>query len=400
MAQRRILRALRVAQVLGGVGQAAGGSAGALLAHHITGSYSQAGWPQAAITAGAAVAAVCVSALAERSSRKLSLGVALVTGAVGAAAAAASAPAHSLMLLLLGSIMFGAGNAAVMLARYAATDLADGTERGRAIGAVLLATSVGAAAGPNLLAPTVAAANAVHLPGYAGPYLAAVLAYLLAAVALAAMLTPDPLLLARSYAGNGSDRHRPAPALQLLRHRDCLTSLAALSIANLVMVGLMTMAPLELVAMGRGLGIVGAVISVHIAAMFAPSPVSGQLTDRLGPPRTIAGGGLLLVASGICALAGVHDTVILAVAVLLLGCGWNATVVAASAQLTAGIPVTSRPRVEAVGEVLMGVAATVGGASSGLIVATGGYVVLAVACGVAALPLLLGPVTGRSPGSR
>lgn len=54
-------------------------------------------------------------------------------------------------LLGIGSVLLGAGNAAVMLARYAATDLADAGALSRALGAVLLATTVGAAAGPNLL---------------------------------------------------------------------------------------------------------------------------------------------------------------------------------------------------------------------------------------------------------
>jgi MFS family permease len=389
-AQRHTLRALRVAQVFGGIGQAAGGSAGALVARDITGSAMDAGWPQAAITAGAPIAAVCVSALAERTSRRLSLGAAFIAGALGATIAAAAAPTQSLALLLIGSGLFGAGNAAVMLARYAATDLAADSNRGRAIAAVLVATSIGAAAGPNLLAPAVKAATSVGIAGYAGPYLAGVIAYVIAAASLLALLRPDPLRLARAKTGSVSEVRTEA-TWPLLRRRASVAAVAALGIANCVMVGLMAMAPLELVGMGRGLGVVGAVISVHIAAMFAPSPLSGRLTDRLGAPRTIAVSGLVLVGSALCAVVGVHSTVVLTIAVLLLGSGWNIAVVAASAMLTATVAVPSRPRLEAAGEVWMGIAATVGGATSGLVVAAGGYTTLAAACAGCALPLLLAP---------
>lgn len=54
--QRRVILAFRITQVLGGVGQAVDGSAGALLTRDITGSDPQAGWPQASTSAGVGAA--------------------------------------------------------------------------------------------------------------------------------------------------------------------------------------------------------------------------------------------------------------------------------------------------------------------------------------------------------
>lgn len=389
-AQRRVLRALRVAQAFGGIGQAAGGSAGALLARHITGSDAQAGWPQASLTAGAAVAAVIVSAVARRTTRRRSLAGALMAGTLGAGLGAASAAAHSLALLLLGCVLLGAGNAAVMLARYAATDLAQPGQRGRAIAAVLVATSVGAVLGANLLGATAPIAASVGVTMWAGPYLAAAVTYALACGLVLIGLRPDPLTLARriDHADAASSVARSWPRRQILP-RGSVGGFVTIAAANLVMMALMTLAPLELVAMGQGLGVVGMIVSLHIAAMFAPSPISGRLADRFGGDRTAALGALLLAAASVTAVMNTHDTATLATALILLGTGWNVAVVAGSTMLTAGIAPQRRPRLEATGEVGMGVAGAAGSAVSGPIVLASGYTGLGIACAVVSAALVL-----------
>lgn len=393
-AQRRVLRALQVAQVLGGVGQAAGGSAGGLLALHITGSDADAGVPQAAITGGAAIAAVVASRIAARTTRRRSLGTALAIGALGAAVAAASAATHSFALLVAGSVLLGAGNAAVMLARYAATDLAGPRERGRATAAVLVATSVGAAVGPNVLALSAPLARPLNLPVYAGPYLASVAAYALGAAALGALLRPDPLVVARRLLAAAPERPPTPRPSTVARRRDRSGAIAALSIANLVMVGVMTMAPLHMVAMGEGFGVIGSVISMHIAAMFAPSPLSGRLTDRVGTRAATTFGGVLIATAATAAALGAQSTPALAVAMVLLGAGWNLTVVAASTRLTARTQPAERPRLEAFGEVGMGIAAATGSVGSGLLLAADGYAAVALAGAVAAAAIVTLPGGG------
>ena len=128
--------------------------------------------------------------------RRAGLAAAYLAGAAGALVVAAAAWG-SWPLLLAGSLLLGGGNAAVMLARYAAADLA--SRRGRAISTVVAAASVGAIAGPNLLGPAgVLAGRSGSGPGRAvpggGP------AFLGAALVLVAFLRPDPLQVARSQA--------------------------------------------------------------------------------------------------------------------------------------------------------------------------------------------------------
>jgi MFS family permease len=122
--QRRTMRVLVVAQVLGGFALAAGGTAGALLAEHLSGGAAAAGLPLGVLVLGAGISAVAITRLMDRRGRRVGLAVAHLTGALGAAAAVAAAALRAWPLLLAGCLLLGAGQAAVMLARYVAADLA------------------------------------------------------------------------------------------------------------------------------------------------------------------------------------------------------------------------------------------------------------------------------------
>jgi MFS family permease len=219
------MRVLIVAQLLGALGLAAGGTAGALLAEHLTGSAAAAGLPLSMLVLGSGVGAVAVARVMRRSGRRTGLAAAYLAGTAGAALVVAAAGWRNWPLLLAGSLLLGGGNAAVMLARYAAADLA--SHRGRSISIVVTAASVGAVAGPNLLGPAGAVAEAVGLPSPTGLFLLAIPAFLGAALVLLVFLRPDPLQVAGAAAlsderpaaaGGGGElavllgnRHMPSP---------------------------------------------------------------------------------------------------------------------------------------------------------------------------------------------
>jgi MFS family permease len=297
--QRRTLRVLVAAQILAGLGQSAA-AAGALLALEVTGSEALAGLPLAFLVLGSAAVVVPISARSRRAGRRAGLTLALVVAACGAAGVVAAGALGSFPLLLAAHALFGAGNAAVMLARYAAADLSTPAARGRAIGTVVFATTFGAVLGPNLLTPAGELAGAVGLPALTGLYLVAAAVLLAAAGVLSALLRPDPLLAAvrlqppaRVGEPAGGSRAAPPPApglVALLATPAAAAGLATMVVANFVMVAVMTMAPVHLHRGGHGLTAVGVVVSVHVAGMFAPAPLTGALTDRLGP-LPVAGGG-------------------------------------------------------------------------------------------------------------
>jgi len=89
----------------------------------------------------------------------------------------AAAAFASLAFMLVGCVFMGGANAAIFLTRYAAAELAPAERRGHAVGVVLASVSIGAVAGPLLLAPTGALASAVRLPQATGLFLVAAVAF-------------------------------------------------------------------------------------------------------------------------------------------------------------------------------------------------------------------------------
>jgi MFS family permease len=386
--QRRTIRVLVVAQLLGACGLAAGGTAGALLAEQLTGSPATAGLPLAMLVLGSGIGAVAVTRIMSGRGRRAGLSVAYLAGGAGAGLVVAAVAWGSWPLLLAGCGLLGGGNAAVMLARYVAADLS--SRRARSISAVVAAASVGAVAGPNLLGSAGVLAGAVGLTAPTGLFLLAIPAFLAAALVLLVFLRPDPLQVARAAAPSTD---QPAVTggwgelVALLGDRHIRLALVVLAVANLAMVGVMAVAPVHLHDHGVGMGAIGLLISVHIAAMYLPSPVTGWMADTLGP-RVVAGMGLLLLpaAGAIAATAGSGRVGIVG-ALLLLGVGWNAGLIGGSALLRdASVSPSLRTRAEGLGELGTGAAAAVGGSGAGLLLATGGLALLGL---VAAAPCLV-----------
>jgi MFS family permease len=369
------IRVLRAASVFGGFAQSLSAAAAALLASQVGGSDAVAGWPQTALVAGAVAASVLLSRLAGRRGRRGSLSTGAVVALAGCVVVVLGAVAGRLSVILLGSLLLGAGNAMVMLSRYAAADLVPDRARGMAM--VLTATTVGAATGPNLLAWTSGVAAGLGLPALSGPFLFAALGFAASAGTLLFGL-PDALLPERP----SGPVPEPVPGREGFGRRSVI-GLAVLAVANLVMVGVMTMAPVHMRHIGNGLSVVGLVIGLHIAGMFAPSPASGWLTERVGATVASAcAGGVLAVASTLAAL-GAASATLLAVAMTLLGVGWNLGLIAGSTLLTEGIAAASRPRREGWGEAAMGLAAAMAGMASGPVMAAAGYPALAIIGAVA-----------------
>jgi MFS family permease len=390
--QRRTLRVLVAAQVLSGLG-GSGAAAGALLALDITGSDALASLPLALLVVGSASTVVPISALSRRAGRRTGLATALAIATVGAGGVVVAGELDSFALLLAASLLFGAGNTAVMLARYAAVDLSTPDERGRAIGRVVFATTFGAVAGPNLLEPAGSLAASLGLPELTGLFLISIAAFALAGLVLTVFLRPDPLKVAAGFEeapGPLEERAAAAPAVplrELLSPSAAVTGLTTVVVANFVMVAVMAMAPVHMQHHGHGLQFVGLVISLHIAGMFAPSPVTGWLTDRLGPLAVAGGGAALLIVAGVLSAASGSEASTFALGLALLGVGWNASLIAGSALLASAVPVVQRPRVEGAGELSMGVAAASATAIAGPVVGIAGYAALAAAGAVAAATL-------------
>jgi MFS family permease len=374
--ERATLAFLALATAVGATGLAAGGTAGALLGADLAGSDAAAGVPLGLLVVGSAAAAVVISFLTPRLGRAQSLTLGYLVGAAGATIVVAAAVNESFALLLLGSVLVGAANAAIFLTRYAAADTVRAEVRGRALGTVFFATALGAIASPLLLGPSGDVAEATSLPRLSGLYVVAVVTFLLAgltlAVASARVRELGPSAAAAAAPEPGMTLHELLAGLRATRAR---TSLLILGATNFVMVGVMAVAPVHLTEHGHHhLRFVGAVISMHVAGMFAPSPISGWLADRIGPIAVAVTGFGLLVASGLAGtLVDLESGFAVSVLLVLLGLGWNFGIIGGSTLLSASTTPRLRPYAEGIGEVAMGIAAGLGAPIAGVLVASSGF---------------------------
>ncbi len=144
--------------------------------------------------------------------------------------------------------------------------------------------------------------------------------------------------------------------------------------------------------------IIGFTISLHIAGMFALSPVMGWLTDKLGRTQTIVLGLATLLAAVLVAGFGQGSTAAVAVGLVLLGVGWSASTIAGSTLLAESVSQEDRVAVQGVSDMLMGVAGAVGGAVSGLVLSWVGYLGLNLAGGVLGAAVLAAAVVALLAG--
>lgn len=387
--QRRTLQTLFASQVLGGVGVASGIAAGGLLAEQVSGSTTLAGFAPTSSVLGAALVAVPLARLMARRGRRPGLVAGYLLGALGAAVTIVGASVASYALLLLGLAAFGGATAAGLQARFAATDLAEPTRRGRSLSIVVWATTLGIVLGPNLMEPGAWVADRMGMPRLAGPFVFAVAAFGLALGLLQVRLRPDPLRLGPAGPDEGIAPERPtlASTLRLIRAiPTAVLGLSAVAVGHTVMVAVMVMTPVHMYHGGATLRVIGLVISGHVAGMYALSPVMGWLVDRTGGvPVVVLGVGVLGTALALAGTAPSGHSTGLAVGLVLLGVGWSACLVAGSTLLTEAVPAADHPRVQGASDLVMGLCGAVGGAVSGVVVGTLGFGWLALG----AAPLLV-----------
>lgn len=392
---RRSLTVVVISQVFGGAGLAAGVTVGALLAQDMLGGEGAAGIPAALFTLGSAVAAYTVGRLSQRSGRRFGLTAGFLTGAVGAAGIVLAAVVDNAPLFFAALFVYGAGTATNLQARYAGTDLAPPQQRATAVSIAMVSTTLGAVAGPNSVDLLGTLAGKIGIPALAGPFLLAAVAYGLAGLVLLLFLRPDPFLVARAIAAHqpsdSPDAPNPTPSKTpgLFANRGVAVGATIMVLTQIAMVAIMTMTPVHMRSHHHSLGQVGFVIGMHIGAMFLPSLITGRLVDRIGRlPMAIASGITLLAAGIVAALAPGDSMLMLTIALVLLGLGWNLGLISGTAMIVDSTALATRAKTQGAIDVLIALAGAGGGAMSGVVVASTSYATLSLGGGFLALLLI------------
>ncbi len=392
--QRRTVAVLAAGQVLGGIAFGATISLGALLAADLSGQEALSGLATASVTLGAALCAIPLARLAARRGRRFALTLGNLFALVGIAVVIIAAAARSFPLLLVGVILIGAGNAGNLQSRFAATDLARDDRRGRDLGFVVWATTVGGVLGPLLLTPGESVGQWLGMPPLTGAYAFSIVAQAAAFVLYVIALRPDPLKIAQQQ-----ERDRPAGSVVGHVDRPIAARYAVFAVAgsHTVMASVMAMTPVHLAHLDPAhvTTVVGVTIALHVFGMYGLSPLFGVASDRLGRIQTILLGQVLLAASLVVAAVWPQSQLAVLIALLLLGLGWSAATVAGSALLTESSAPSLRPRRQGRSDTIMTLSAAVGSVLAGVILGAIGYGGLAL---VALLVVVA--VTALSPFAR
>jgi MFS family permease len=153
------------------------------------------------------------------------------------------------------------------------------------------------------------------------------------------------------------------------------------------MVLVMSVTSLHMHHHNHGLDDISLVIMAHTLGMFGLSIVNGALIDRLGRKAAIGAGAVLLIAGSLLAPVSLM-TAWLALALFLVGLGWNLCYIAGSSLLSDALAPAERPRVQGVNELVVNLASAVGSLGSGVILAYAGFTALGViGAALALIPL-------------
>jgi MFS family permease len=276
--------------------------------------------------------------------------------------------------LLVGLFFIGAASAISLQARFTATDLPSTASPARDLSLVVWATTIGAVIGPNLIDFGDHLGQSLGLAPYAGPFLITIFAQLSGALAFWFGLRPDPLLVARQLDSNKSGARAKVSfksAWAVLRaNPQARFAVLTLGLSHMVMVSVMAMTPVHMTGMGFSLVIVGFTVSLHVAGMWAFSPIFGWLADKLGNVRTvILAQGVYVVSLMFCSF-GDTSRLGISIGLLLLGLGWSASTVSASALLAKTLSGPDKANVQGLSDSFLSLSGAFGGAVSGALLAT------------------------------
>lgn len=388
--QRKTLVVLSLGTILGGLGVGASLSVGALLLAEVSGSTAISGLASAMFNAGAALAGIPLARLAVKYGRRRAIVTGNSVAILGAAIATLSTMIGNWMILALGIGLLGVASAVQLLSRFTATDLANPGQRARDLSIVVWMITIGAVIGPNLMGPGALVGDLIGVTPLAGVFTFTIAAQTLAALISWVGLRPDPLLVARSLPAEEPTQGNSVEPRVYEPRRTQFQVIAVIGIAQAIMVALMAMAPLHIVHTGGSNELVGFTLSLHIAGMYALSPLFGFLASRYGRIPVIHLGWVILVVSVILAFVAGESHGMLQVSMVLLGFGWGAITVAGAALVTEITPPDVRTARQGQSDTIMSGSGAFAGVMAGVLFAWASYESIAVvSLGLIAAGLIL-----------
>ena len=347
-----------------------GGLAGLTLTPHPTFSTLP---PSTQMLAGL-FAAAPISYLMGKKGRKagflISAGCAAMGGLLGGFAMMTS----QFWLLILAHMSLGAALVGLNYFRFAISEIVPKHMQSIAISFILAAGLISALIGPEVFNQTKDFLAPVQ---FAGAYFAIVPIIVLGVI---------PVLFTRfGDVKNQSDEDKKLVLVRdVLKRRPVLLAVLASCISGGIMMLLMTPTPLAMTHHGHSELEASSVIKWHVIAMFAPSFFTGWIIKRVGVINVISIGMVLLAGASALAIAGVSLHHFYG-ALIILGIGWNFGFIGATTLLAQSLEPHERAKVQGFNDTALALSFTVASFSSGALVTSFSWEVVALA----ALPVLI-----------
>jgi len=379
--QKRTLRVLVLSQMTGSAALAAAVTVGAFVIQDILGQATAwGGIASATVTMGTAFMSQILARLMNIRGRRNGLQTGYLLAILGGFVAGYGAETKTLWIFMIGLFIFGNGQASNLLSRYAATDLATFDERGRAMSRILFASTFGAVFGPLLIKPAEQAGMDWFGWGqYTGPWVFSGVFFLTSLINTTLRLKPDPLEVAgrlNRQSEVGAPSRLFSDAIRAIRgSSNAKIAVLSMVISQMAMVAVMTMTPVHLKLHGHET-VSAYIISLHVAGMYAFSPLVGRFTDRRGRLSTIQFGAVVLMCATLLSSLAGGSPLLLYPALWMLGVGWSFGLIGGSSLLVDSIDQQIRVRVQGAADLTMSFCGGLAGFSSGFIRKAVGYHVL------------------------
>ncbi len=375
----RITHTLFVTQALFGATQVAAFTVVPILAAQLADSERMTGVPMTIAFLARSISAFPFGWIMDRLGRRAGLTAGYVSSLIAAATSFLSVAVHSFAGFCIASFFAGMARSSSEQARFVGAEIYPESERARIIGRIVSAGTISAIAGAMMVAPAGIWIAQYGYPPMSGPFVVGVGLSLAAVLLTVFLVRPDPLDIARRIrpsAESEIDESTARPVREILRNVHVRYGITAMVIGQFVMTLLMVITPLHMSHHDHGTWLISWVIMAHAIGMFGVSGITGRLIMRWGQHNVIIWGMIILLVS--CVIAPVSPRFIpLAIALFLLGLGWNFCFIAGSSLLSNALAPLERGRVQGVNEMFIALAASSASLVTGFLFEMGGMLLLA-----------------------
>ena len=293
--------------------------------------------PVTSFVIGTMLSTIPASLLMRRFGRRAGFVGGAIVGLAGALLSVLAIYRRDFALFVLSTGLHGCFAAAAQYYRFAAADDASPAFRPKAISWVLIGGVAAALFGTVMVMQTVDLLAPVL---FAGCYVATAM---LAVASIVVLLFLDAAPLAEAT------QQAARPLADIIAQPRFIAAVVCGMMAFGMMNLVMTATPIAMLDCGFTVNDASWVIQWHVLGMYVPSFFTGSLIARYGVERITGLGMIILALAGIGALAGIHFANF-AVALVLLGIGWNFGYIGGTTMVTECYRPSERNKVQAVND--------------------------------------------------